>query len=226
MFLRALLFLILAAAPLRAEVVIFAASSLKGALDEVLAEAPVRISYGGSGALARQILQGAPADIFFSANPRWMDAAAPAMDGATRVDLLANSLVVIGEGGFDDMLASDGKVATGLIRSVPLGIYAEATLRELGHWDAIAPRLIETDSARAALALVERGEVPFGIVYRTDAVSAEAPVIAELPELEDLPILYPIALTRRAGPEAQGVLDELTADAAWTVFERHGFTRP
>ena len=222
----------LAASPVWAtEVVIFAASSLKTALDEVTEGLPVRISYGGSGLLARQVLQGAPADIFFSANEVWMDAAEQggAIRPETRVDLLSNNLVIVGRDvvSFEDMLASEGRVATGLTSSVPVGIYAKAYLMELGHWDAIAPRIVETDSARAALALAARGEVPFAVVYASDAVAEPAvQVTYALPDLPDLPIRYPVALITVAKPEASAILDALQTDAARAIFAAHGFGVP
>ncbi|WP_281856168.1 molybdate ABC transporter substrate-binding protein [Litoreibacter halocynthiae] len=222
----------LAALPVRAEdVVIFAASSLKTALDEVTEGLPVRISYGGSGLLARQIMQGAPADIFFSANEVWMDAAqeAGAIRPESRVELLSNALVIVGHEAvpFEDMLASDGRVATGLVASVPVGIYAKAYLERADHWDTIAPRLVETDSARAALALVARGEVPFAVVYASDAAAELAVhVIHALPELPDLPIRYPVALTANAKPEAEAVMEVLQSDTARAVYAVHGFGVP
>ncbi|WP_394195919.1 molybdate ABC transporter substrate-binding protein [Litoreibacter albidus] len=223
--------LCLTASPVAADVVIFAASSLKTALDEVTEGLPVRISYGGSGVLARQVLQRAPADIFFSANAVWMDAAEQggAIAAESRVDLLSNSLVVVGHKAatLKDMLAGDGRVATGLVRSVPVGIYAKAYLQASGHWDTIAPRLIETDSVRAALALTARGEVPFAIVYASDAVAEPAvQVIHALADVPDLPIGYPVALTAWAKPEAREVLDVLQSDAARAVFAAHGFGVP
>ncbi|EPX80735.1 molybdate ABC transporter substrate-binding protein [Litoreibacter arenae] len=222
----------LAALPVRAQdVVIFAASSLKTALDEVTEGLPVRISYGGSGLLARQIMQGAPADIFFSANEVWMDAAqdAGAIRAESRVELLSNALVIVGHEAapFEDMLASDGRVATGLVASVPVGIYAKAYLERAGHWDTISPRLVETDNARAALALAARGEVPFAVVYASDAVAEPAiHVIHALPELPDLPIRYPVALTASAGPAADAVLQALQSDRARAIYAAHGFGTP
>ena len=227
----ALAFCLTASPTWAADVVIFAASSLKTALDEVTQGLPVRISYGGSGVLARQVLQGAPADIFFSANEVWMDAAEQggAIRPGTRVELLSNSLVIVGHdaASFEDMLASDGRVATGLVTSVPVGIYAKAYLQSQGHWDAIAPRIIETDSARAALALAARGEVPFAVVYASDAAAEPAvQVIHAMPELPELPIRYPVALTAVANPEAAAVLDALQTDAARAIFAAHGFGLP
>lgn len=223
--------LICAALPARAEVVIFAASSLKSALDEVLADQPAVTSYGGSGALARQIMQGAPADIFLSANPDWMDAVqqAGALRAGSRVDLLSNTLVIAGPAGqsIDAMLAGDGRVATGLTASVPVGIYGKATLQRMGHWPAMAPRVVEVDSARAALTLAARGEVPYAVVYATDArAEPRVTVIATLPSFPDLPILYPAAMTARAGQKAEAVMTRLTSPEARAIFTAHGFGIP
>ncbi|MEP3346937.1 MAG: molybdate ABC transporter substrate-binding protein [Litoreibacter sp.] len=214
-----------------ADVVIFAASSLKTALDEVTQGLPVRISYGGSGLLARQVMQGAPADIFFSANEVWMDAAEAggAIEGASRVDLLSNSLVVVGHeaASLQDVLSGDGRVATGLLASVPVGIYAKASLQATGQWDAVASRIIETDSARAALALTARGEVPFAVVYASDAVAEPSvQVIHAVPAVPVLPIRYPLALTTRASEGAEAVYQILLSDAARQVFTAHGFGAP
>lgn len=221
-----------AALPVAAkDVVIFAASSLKTALDEATQGLPVRISYGGSGLLARQVMQGAPVDIFFSANEEWMDVAEQggAIDPKTRVDLLANSLVIVGQESItlNKMLSGDGYVATGLLNSVPVGIYAKAYLQASGQWEDVAPRIIETDSARAALALAVRGEVPFAVVYASDAaLEPSVQVIHALPDVSGLPIRYPAALTVGANPDANAVLDALQTDAARAVFTAHGFGQP
>ncbi|SFR57959.1 molybdate ABC transporter substrate-binding protein [Litoreibacter janthinus] len=214
-----------------ADVVIFAASSLKPALDEVTQGLPVRISYGGSGLLARQIMQGAPADIFFSANEVWMDAAIAGgvVRPETRINLLSNALVIVGRDAatFEDMLAGEGRVATGLVTSVPVGIYAKAYLEREGHWESIAPRIVETESARAALALALRGEVPFAVVYASDAAAEpDMQVIHAVPDMPDMPIRYPVALTTRATPEATAVLDALQSEAARAIYASHGFGVP
>lgn len=221
----------LALPALAADVVIFAASSLKTALDEATQGLPVRISYGGSGLLARQVMQGAPADIFFSANEAWMAAAVAggAIDASGPTAILSNSLVVVGHEptSFAEMLGSGGHVATGLTASVPVGIYAKANLTASGHWPAIAARLIETDSARAALALAARGEVPFAIVYASDAVAEPAVhVIHTLPDMPDLPIRYSLALTAQATPAAADVVSALRSDQTRSIFARHGFGIP
>lgn len=222
----------LIAAPVWAEeVVIFAASSLKSALDEVTQGMPVRISYGGSGLLARQLLQGAPADIFFSANVQWMDAAIQggAVAADSRVEVVSNRLVAVSghAGTLDDLLAGDGHVATGLVGSVPAGIYAKAYLEAAGQWEKVAPRLIETDSARAALTLAARKEVPFAIVYASDVVAQPAVQLVHMwPVSKDLPIRYPVALTARANAGAKAVLDALQTKTARSVFTAHGFGVP
>lgn len=213
-----------AAAVAKADVVIFAASSLKTALDEVLVGMDARVSYGGSGALARQIMQGAPADVFVSANPVWMDAVADKVAVADRVDLLSNAIVVVSRD--QDMLQAEGHVAMGLLNSVPVGIYGKAYLQAAGLWVSVAPRVVETDSARAALALAARGEVAYAVVYATDAAAAPSlKVVASLPPRDDLPILYPMAVLSDQ-PGARDVFDHLQTAGARAVFARHGFLVP
>lgn len=213
-----------AAASVRAgDVVVFAASSLKTALDEVLKDTSARISYGGSGALARQISQGAPADIFLSANPVWMDAVADKL--AQRVDFLSNTLVIVSRD--RDALSTDGHVAMGLLSSVPAGIYGQAYLQAEGLWDAIAPRVIETDSARAALALAAIGEVAYAVVYATDAMAEpRVNVVRALAPRADLPIVYPLALITKTDPEAKAIFDHLQTPEARAIFTRYGFGTP
>ena len=168
----------------------FAAASMKNALDDVddayTAKTGVKISasYAASSALAKQIEQGAPADIFVSADTDWMDYATAKknIDVPSRVDLLGNSIVLIApkdfeidnvydrSQGFDlAKLAGDGKIATGDVKAVPVGKYAQAALEKLGAWQAAAPKFAMAESVRAALALVARGEAVLGIVYSTDA---------------------------------------------------------
>lgn len=206
-----------------ADVVIFAASSLKTALDEVVEGTGARVSYGGSGALARQISQGAPADIFISANPIWMDAIAGNL--AERADLLRNSLVIVSRD--YGALKPDGRVAMGLLNSVPVGIYGKSYLQAEGLWDAITPRVVETDSARAALALAASGEVAFAVVYATDALAEpRVKVVRALPDIAELPILYPVALIDGSGPHANALYVQLQSPRAREIFTKHGFGAP
>ena len=212
-----------ATGPLAAEeVVVFAAASLKTALDRVAADweaetgHTVTISYAGTGQLAQQILQGAPADIFLSAAETWMDEVEKAglvLDGLRR-DLLGNRLVLVAHGkgaapvvigpGFD--LAArlgDGKLAMALVEAVPAGQYGKAALTSLGLWEAIAPSVAQSDNVRAALALVAAGEAPYGIVYATDAAAEDNVSIAgTFPAGSHPPIRYPAALLTGAADAA------------------------
>ncbi|CAN0024115.1 unnamed protein product [Chrysoparadoxa australica] len=217
------------AEPLR----IFAAASLQGPLDAVAASwaRDTRISYGGSGTLARQISLGAPADVVILANSAWMEwlldqghVAGPA------TDLLSNRLVVIGPSGAPplpdpkagDLLArlDGGRLAMGQHTSVPAGIYAQAWLDEIGAWEALRPHLAETDNVRAALVLVARCEMPLGIVYASDAVNSDAvSVLWTVPEGLHPQIRYPAAALTTAGAEFLAHMATQTA-----VFEAAGLT--
>lgn len=216
---------------------IFAAASLKGALDAALVDwsgAPVVVSYGGSAAQARQVAMGAPADLVILAHPEWMDwlAEENAVDGASRRDLLGNRLVVVAPAdrarmldGAADLAARLGprdRIAMGAHRAVPAGQYARQWLQGAGMWEALRPRLAETENVRAALALVALGEAPLGVVYATDALAEpRVRVVYEVPAAAHDPIRYPAALTARAAPGAAELLDWLTA--AGPVFAAFGF---
>ncbi|WP_353473354.1 molybdate ABC transporter substrate-binding protein [Salipiger sp. H15] len=226
------------------EVVVFAAASLKNAMDEI---APafeagtgheVTVSLAGSSALARQIQQGAPADIFISANEEWMDALDE--DGlvreGTRGDLLRNSIVLIAHGkdaapveigpGLDlPALLDGGHLAMALVDAVPAGIYGKAALESLGLWDSAAPQVAQADNVRAALTLVSTGEAPLGIVYATDAAADEGvSVIGTFPKDSHPPIVYPAAgLAGRDTPAAAAFLDYLHGPEARAAFEAQGF---
>lgn len=234
------------ATPAGAETVtVFAAASTRDALDEAatLWEArtghEVVTSYAGSSVLARQIQQGAPADLFLSANEDWMDVlqAEGLIDEASRVDLLANTLVLIAAPGISlsEPLApgalaqalGDERLAMALVEAVPAGIYGKAALRALGLWADLAPKAAQADNVRAALALVASGEARFGIVYATDAVAEpEVSVAAQFPPDSHPPIRYPLAATADATPEARDLLGWLSGPEAAEVFRRHGFTVP
>lgn len=241
-----LAFALVTAQPALAEepVVVFAAASMKTALDEAAATfrvdngVDVKISYGGSLALARQLAQGAPADIFVSADEDSMDEAAKAKAIKTdsRVDFLANTLVVVAAKNSSlqtlpltaaDMTAAlgSGKLATGEVNSVPVGKYAREALTNLKVWDAIEPHLAMTDNVRAALAFVARGEAPLGIVYATDAAAEPAvKVVATFPDSSHKPIVYPAALTAAsANPTAAKFFEFLRAAATRAIFQRQGF---
>ncbi|MEI4473426.1 molybdate ABC transporter substrate-binding protein [Frigidibacter sp. MR17.24] len=235
----------LAAAPLHAaEITVFAAASLKTALDDFAGtyEAgtgdTLSISYAGSSQLAKQIEAGAPADVFISASVDWMDAVADAgmvRDG-TRRELLGNTLVLIAHdpaaapvaiGPQADLpaLLDGGRLAMALVDSVPAGQYGKAALTHLGLWDAVAPAVAQADNVRAALALVSTGEAPYGIVYATDAAADRGvSVVGTFPADSHPPIIYPAALTRDARPEAAAFLEALSGPEAKAAFEAQGFT--
>jgi molybdate transport system substrate-binding protein len=220
---------------------VFAAASLTNALDDVdttftkQTGIKVVVRYGASSALARQIEQGAPADVFASANLQWMDhCVRKKVD--TRVNLLGNKLVLIAAKdakidhvtigpGFDlAELAGDGHVATGDVREVPVGLYAKAALERLGAWAAVEPKMVMAGNVRLALSLVARGETPLGIVYATDAkIEPAVKVIGVFPDNAHDPIIYPVALTTNAKSDAAQYLSFLRTQTAKSVFERYGF---
>jgi molybdate transport system substrate-binding protein len=223
---------------------VFAAASMKNALDDVdtayTAKTGVRIvaSYAASSALAKQIEQGAPADIFVSADTDWMDYATAKknINEPTRVNLLGNSIVLIApkdskidtvtiRPGFDlAKLAGDGKIATGDVKAVPVGKYARAALEKLGAWQPAEPKFAMADSVRAALTLVARGEAALGIVYSTDAkVEPGVKSVGTFPADSHPPIIYPVAATTTAKAEAADYLAFLRSSAAKTIFEKYGF---
>jgi molybdate transport system substrate-binding protein len=228
------------------DVVIFAAASLKNALDEAATNwaresgkpAP-KISYAASSALARQLEQGAPADLFLSADLDWMDYAQQKnlIKKESRVSLLANRIVLIAPAdarstaslapGTDLSAAlGTGRLAMGNVDSVPAGKYGKAALEKLGAWDKVKDKVAQADNVRAALLLVSRGEAPLGIVYATDAVAdPNVRVIATFPENSHSPIVYPAAITRdSANPNARALLAFLRGDGARASFEKQGFT--
>jgi molybdate transport system substrate-binding protein len=223
---------------------VFAAASMKNALDEIdaayTAKTGVKIvaSYAASSALAKQIEQGAPADIFTSADTDWMDYAASkkSINEPTRVNLLGNTIVLIAPKdsrvdnvtigqGFDlSKLAGDGKIATGDVKAVPVGKYAKASLEKLGAWSAAEPKFAMAESVRAALTLVSRGEAALGIVYSTDAkVDPGVKIVGIFPADSHPAIIYPVAATTTAKPEAANYLAFLRSTAAKTIFDKYGF---
>jgi molybdate transport system substrate-binding protein len=235
------LFLLLFSAPAAARpVMVFAAASLKTALDEI---APgygkaVTASYGASSALAKQIAAGAPADLFISADLDWMDWVAERrlIRPASRVDLLGNRLVLIAAADNPLSLAiapgfplaralGQGRLAIADPGAVPAGRYGRAALQRLGVWPELEARAARTENVRAALALVARGEAPLGIVYATDAAAEpKVRVVDRFPEATHPPIVYPAALTIDALPEAADFLAYLRSPEARARFERQGFT--
>jgi len=230
--------------PTKAKILVFAASSAAGAVDEITeiyasrGHGEVRAAFASSSALARQIVAGAPADIYISASPEWMDylAGAHAIEPESRVDLVTNELVLIApadsrlslhiEPGFP--LAEGlvrGRLAIGDPEHVPAGIYAKAALIDLGVWPALIDRLALTADVRAALTLVERGEAPAGIVYATDAaISSQVRVLGAFPVDSHPPISYPAVVVADGDrPEVRSFFAFLTSAEAATVFARYGF---
>ena len=234
--------LMLTASAALADVTVFAAASLKTALDEIGAAysdatgTTVTLVYGGSPAMARQIEAGAPADIFLSASVAWMDDLAGKglirMD--SRRDLLGNRLVLVAHGDADPItldgttdlvaLLNGGRLSMAMVDSVPAGQYGAEALRTLGLWDQVQDRLAQSENVRAALQLVALGEAPLGIVYASDAVAEPGvTVVATFPEESHSPITYPAALTAAAGADAQAFLDHLAGPEATAIFTANGF---
>ncbi len=226
---------------------VFAAASLKDAMDEATAThaetggPQMEVSYAASSALARQIEQGAPADVFVSADLAWMDwlGERGLIDAGSRRDLLGNDLVLVapaqGEvppldlaAGADALLArlGDGHLAMALVESVPAGKYGREAFELLGMWDALALRVAEADNVRAALMLVARGEAPLGVVYGSDAqAEPRVRVVATFPADSHAPIVYPAARVAASRHErAAGFVDWLASPEAGAIFRRHGFT--
>lgn len=233
------------AAAQQKSIIVFAAASMKNALDDVNSayskQSGVKIvaSYAASSALMKQIEQGAPADVYVSADLKWMNYGAERklINTATRVNLLGNRLVLIAPKdskintvtiapGFDlAALAGSGHIAVGDVRAVPAGLYAKAALEKLGVWAAVEPKLAMAENVRAALVLVARGEAPFGIVYATDAkVDSGVKIVGVFPEDSHPPIIYPVAITATAKADAPPYLAFLHTAAAKAIFEHYGFT--
>ncbi|MBY5554897.1 molybdate ABC transporter substrate-binding protein [Rhizobium leguminosarum] len=224
---------------------VFAAASLKDALDAANAAwtkesgKEAVASYAASGALAKQIENAAPADIFISADLDWMDylATKNLIKAETRSDLLGNKIVLVAEKdkakpveikqGFDLAgLLGDGRLAMGEPKSVPAGKYGMAALEKLGVWKSVETKVAGVESVRAALALVSRGEAPYGIVYQTDAAADKGVVVVgTFPPDSHPPIIYPIAiLAESENPDATAYLDFLKSDKAAAFFTAQGFT--
>ena len=246
--LAALPCLAIAATPGRAaadEVLVFAAASLTTALDQVAAAWKAEtghtavMSYAGSSALARQIQEGAPADIFISASVDWMDAIEASGDlrEGTRRDILGNTLVLIAHGRDAAPVTIDarldlvgmldgGRLSMALVEAVPAGVYGRQALTALGLWDAVEPLVAQSDNVRAALAFVAQGEAPLGIVYATDAAAEDSvTVIGTFPEGSHDPITYPAGITAQSeSPVAEAFLDFLTSATARAIWQEFGFT--
>ncbi|WP_411033293.1 molybdate ABC transporter substrate-binding protein [Shinella sp. BYT-45] len=227
------------------KVTVFAAASLKNALDAANAEwqkatgNETTVSYAASSALAKQIEAAAPADLFISADLAWMDYVAEKklIKEETRANLLGNRIVLVApkdkattveiKEGFDLAgLVGDGKLAMGAVDSVPAGKYGKAALEKLGVWSSVEGKVAGAESVRAALALVSRGEAPYGIVYQTDAAADPGvAVVGTFPEDSHPPIIYPVAiLLESQSPAAGAYLDFLKSDKAAPFFTEQGFT--
>lgn len=226
-----------------AEVTVFAAASLTesmtAAAEAYAAETgtTVAVSFASSSSLARQIENGAPADVFVSANADWMDRldSAGLLVPESRVNLLRNRLALVAptdavgksivDAGLDlSRLLGDGRLAVGDPDHVPAGHYARAALQSLGLWRVAEPRLARAGNVRAALVLVARGEVPLGIVYATDAAASDrVDIVGLFPADSHPPIVYPAALTLGAGDAAGAFLRYLTGAEARRIFVAHGF---
>jgi molybdate transport system substrate-binding protein len=227
-------------------ITVFAAASLKNALDETNAAftketgAKVTASYAATSALAKQIEQGAPADIFASADLKWMDYAVAhkLVTASTRVNLLGNRLVLIApkdaklnhvdiaHGFAIAKLAGDGRIAVADVAAVPAGRYAKAALTSLGSWPAAEPKLAQAENVRAALSYVARGEAPLGIVYETDAkIEPGVKIVGVFPESSHPSVTYPVAVTAASkSPNALRYLLFLQTQGAKAIFEKYGFS--
>ncbi len=216
---------------------VFAPASLQGVLDEVNAgfDGNVRVVYAGSSVLARQIMLGAPADVYISANPAWMDVLEQGgyLASGSRVDLLTNRLVVIGQGkklsalGELPAALQGERLSVALTEAVPAGIYARQALENAGIWDDLKDRLAEADNVRSAAMLVQRGEVSFGIVYATDAARFEKTKISlEIPQSAHEQIVYPAAVLKDAEPGSVAYLSHLQSGTSQDLFRANGFGVP
>lgn len=242
-FFTTLVLAVLAAGQLLAgETTVFAAASLTDALKDIAAAYEkaggdkVRFNFAGSNTLARQIEAGAPADVFISADEAQMDAlvARGLIAAGTRKPLLGNTLVIVTApdgpaiAKVADLAApSIGRFAMGDPMAVPAGVYARKYLEQQGLWKTLQPKAIPVESVRAALAVVESGNVDAGIVYKTDAaVSHKVKIALEVPASEAPPIIYPVAMVAdsRHAAAAGKFLVYLAGREAGAVFVKFGFT--
>lgn len=236
---------ICAAAPAAAgDLTVFAAASMKNAMDAIADGFAAETGEGvvtalaASSALARQIEQGAPADIFISANPDWMDRLEDEglILAESRFDLLGNTIVLIGHGAAVAPVTIDaeldlvgalgeGRLAMALVEAAPAGIYAKAALTSLGLWAGVAPQVAQTDNVRAALALVATGEAPLGVVYATDAAAEEGvSILGVFPPDTHPAIVYPAAaVAASVHPLNAPFLAYLRGPVARAAFMRQGF---
>jgi molybdate transport system substrate-binding protein len=228
------------------DLLVFAAASLKNALDEINVAytrekgQKATTSYAASSALAKQIEAGAPADVFISADLEWMDYldTRKLIKTATRTNLLGNKIALIAPASstvsltigpnfnLAGALGADGRLAMADVNSVPAGKYGKAALEKLGVWSSVQNRVAPAENVRAALLLVARGEAPLGIVYQTDAaVERNVKIVGSFPADTHPPIVYPIAVTTGStNPGAAAYLAYLSSHAARPAFEKQGFT--
>jgi molybdate transport system substrate-binding protein len=219
-----------------ADTTVFAAASLRGALDEIaaLSDTPITLSYAGSGTIARQVAQGAPADVVILAHPRWMDwlETQNAILSNSRVDVAHNSLVVIGAKDAKPITdpseinarLGQGRLAIGQRDAVPAGIYTQEWLAHVRQWDTLKSHLAEVENVRFALAFVARSETPLGVVYRSDAqAEPKVTVVYNVPADTHGKITYPAAATNADG---HNFIYLLTTTKASHILESHGFTTP
>lgn len=236
------------AAPGPQPLTVLAAASLHDALDAAIkqwnstSKVAVRVSYAGTPALAKQIEQDIPADVFISADLQWMDRMQKEglIDAATRKNLLGNSLVLVAGPDWakgkvvlnknTDLktLLGGGRLAMALVNSVPAGIYGKEALTALGLWDGVKGQVAEAQNVRVALAYVARGEAPLGIVYSTDAaVEPKVKIVGTFPASSHKPIIYPVAVLKSShNPAAAKFVHFLEGAAAQQVFAHYGFVKP
>ena len=227
-------------------ITVFAAASLTNALQDIAAQykkekqVDVVASYASSSTLARQIEQGAPADMFISADQQWMDYAIDKQQivANTRYTLLGNELVLIApqDSKIDKveidkktdwkMLLNGGRLAVGDPDHVPAGIYAKESLENLGAWSTLAPEMARANNVRSAMALVERAEAPLGIVYGSDAIASnKVKVVGIFPEASHKPVEYPMAIVKgHENPTVSAFYDYLKSPVAAVIFKKYGFT--
>lgn len=224
------------------KVTVFAAASLTNAISDIASEYEkdkqhdIQTSFASSSTLAKQIEKGAPADIFISADTKWMNYMQDKnlIKKESKVNLLGNQLVLIApkdkvfrvdmDKRFNLAAAFSGKLCTGELESVPAGIYAKQSLKSLNWWDNIKMRIVGTQDVRSALVFVERAECDAGIVYATDAkISGKVEKIAVFPEASHEPIVYPLALLNNASSQALAFYDYLRSAKAKAIFAKYGF---
>ncbi len=245
---RRIAFAVLVLLPLQARaagLTVFAAASLTdafrdiGVLWQARGHQAVVFSFASSSTLAQQILHGAPADVFVSADEAWMDRSEKGgrIEAPSRIDIAANRLILVTRGtqrvdvakagALVALLGADGRLAVGDPAHVPAGIYAAQSLKKLGLWDSVKDRLAPAEDVRAAVLLVGHGEAPAGIAYATDIVGAPAlHESASFPDDSHDPIRYPAAATTHGGQEAKDFVAFLRSDDAGAVLHHYGFLPP